>query len=193
MSTQAQIDANRRNARLSTGPRTEEGKAAVSLNALQHGLRSSQVLLPGEDPAEFEALQAELAAEWQPASTSELDLVERMAIAKWRAARCEQVQARLEMGDIGRNPAYVDRIQQYADRLDRSYDRAMNQLIRLKKFRAQEKAVREKSEPRPAEVHQPASTPRPPAPQPQYVMHAAVADPAPLAVVISAAKAPLAG
>jgi hypothetical protein len=43
------IEANRRNALKSTGPRTTEGKAAVRLNALRHGLRSEEVLLPGED------------------------------------------------------------------------------------------------------------------------------------------------
>ena len=38
MATRAQIEANRRNARKSTGPRTAEGKAASSCNAVTHGL-----------------------------------------------------------------------------------------------------------------------------------------------------------
>jgi hypothetical protein len=42
-------EANRRNALKSTGPRTPEGKAAVRLNALKHGLLSEEILLPGED------------------------------------------------------------------------------------------------------------------------------------------------
>jgi hypothetical protein len=49
MMSDKKIEANRRNALKSTGPRTTEGKAAVRLNALRHGLRSEEVLLSGED------------------------------------------------------------------------------------------------------------------------------------------------
>ena len=54
MATKAQIKANRENAKKSTGPRTEEGKARVSLNALKHGLLARDAVLPSEDPAEFD-------------------------------------------------------------------------------------------------------------------------------------------
>ena len=49
MTSEKKAEANRRNALKSTGPKTPEGKAAVRLNALKHGLRSEEVLLPGED------------------------------------------------------------------------------------------------------------------------------------------------
>jgi len=49
MSSDKQVQANRRNALKSTGPRTPEGKAAVRQNALRHGLLSKETLLPGED------------------------------------------------------------------------------------------------------------------------------------------------
>jgi hypothetical protein len=48
MSTQEQIDANRRNSQSSTGPSTPEGKAASRLNSLQHGLRAATLILPYE-------------------------------------------------------------------------------------------------------------------------------------------------
>jgi hypothetical protein len=48
MLSQRQIDANRRNAQFSTGPRTPEGRAAVGLNALRHGLSAQTSVLPGE-------------------------------------------------------------------------------------------------------------------------------------------------
>ena len=58
--TQAQrAEINRRNARKSTGPRTDAGKAASRLNAMKHGLRAQTVPLPVEDPAELEALADE--------------------------------------------------------------------------------------------------------------------------------------
>ena len=54
MTSEKKAEANRRNALKSTGPRTPEGKAAVRLNALKHGLLSQAVLLPGEDEEALE-------------------------------------------------------------------------------------------------------------------------------------------
>ena len=62
MATLKQFEANRRNAQKSTGPKTPEGKSAVSMNALRHGLRARSVVLPGEDRAEFN----QLATIWNP-------------------------------------------------------------------------------------------------------------------------------
>ena len=56
MATEAQIAANRRNARKSTGPRTEEGKKRSSINALDHGCRANVLVMPGEDVGEYEKL-----------------------------------------------------------------------------------------------------------------------------------------
>ncbi len=54
MASHKQIDANRRNAARSTGPKSPEGKAIVSRNATRHGLTSSRaIILPDEDPQEF--------------------------------------------------------------------------------------------------------------------------------------------
>ena len=51
MSTQAQTKANRQNSKKSTGPRTAEGKAVVSKNAVKHGLFAAEAVITGEDPA----------------------------------------------------------------------------------------------------------------------------------------------
>ncbi len=55
------IESNRRNARRSTGPRTEEGKSIAKLNAVKHGILSAEVVVPGlgiqEQVGEFQALR----------------------------------------------------------------------------------------------------------------------------------------
>jgi len=56
MTSDKKAEANRRNARKSTGPKTSEGKAAVRLNAIRHGLLLQDVLLPGEDEAALSGL-----------------------------------------------------------------------------------------------------------------------------------------
>lgn len=62
-----QIEANRRNALRSTGPRTPEGKHASRLNAFKHGSRAEEIVIPGlEDPTEFDAILRELQEDWQP-------------------------------------------------------------------------------------------------------------------------------
>jgi hypothetical protein len=52
MATRKQRAANRRNAQLSTGPKTPEGKAAVRLNALKHGLTAENAVIIGEEEAD---------------------------------------------------------------------------------------------------------------------------------------------
>jgi hypothetical protein len=66
------------------------------LNALKHGLRSSAILLPGDDAAEFHALRRELFHTYQPCTIDEADCVESMAGSKWRIARCRRRQAGYE-------------------------------------------------------------------------------------------------
>jgi len=87
----ARVAANRANAQHSTGPRTPEGKATSSLNALKHGLFSRNFDLAAgplkEDRAEFDAFAAALVAEYQPEGAEESLLVDRMAALWWRLQR----------------------------------------------------------------------------------------------------------
>ncbi|MGC9973657.1 MAG: hypothetical protein ABSE56_24065 [Bryobacteraceae bacterium] len=94
MSSQLKIETNRRNAQLSTGPKTPEGKAKVATNSCTHGLCSRNAILPEEDPAEFHALLAGLIEEFQPANAYEESLVRELASAEWRLRRI----VRLETG-----------------------------------------------------------------------------------------------
>ena len=96
MTTNARIKANRKNAKKSTGPRTEDGKARVAKNALKHGLLARDTVLPGEDPADFDRQLSALEADLQPANSLEFELVRQIADSQWRMRRL----TRLETGFI---------------------------------------------------------------------------------------------
>ena len=93
MATQAQINANRINAQKSTGPKTPDGREAVRLNSLKHGLASDILVLPGENLSDFENLLDSLEAEHQPATATEVILVRQMAMASWRLQRIVHMEA----------------------------------------------------------------------------------------------------
>ncbi len=93
MATEKQTNANRQNAKKSTGPRTREGKRRVSRNALKHGLSASQVLMPGEDQAEFERLRDGFVDVLDPRDEVELALVRQMVSAEWRLRRIDRLEA----------------------------------------------------------------------------------------------------
>jgi hypothetical protein len=87
MPTQAQIDAARINGAKSRGPKTPEGKAASSMNALRHGLTAKAILLTNENPEAYTRLADAYYEKFQPADDVERDLVDEMVIAKWRQRR----------------------------------------------------------------------------------------------------------
>src|SRR5271166_2849305 len=87
---------NRRNAQLSTGPKTEEGKSRSRRNAVKHGVLVSALLITegqgAEDPAEFDELLGGLRQDFAPVGALEEMLVEKIAVCWWRqkrALRCE--------------------------------------------------------------------------------------------------------
>jgi len=85
--SEKQIEANRRNALKSTGPKTPQGKAAVRNKAIKHGLLSQEVLLPNEDGAALRELGERLRDELQPVGDLENLLVDRIIAAHWRLRR----------------------------------------------------------------------------------------------------------
>jgi hypothetical protein len=92
----ARAEASRKNGAKSRGPRTEEGKARSAQNALKHGLRAAKhVVLPDEDAAEFAALEAATIAELAPVGVLQTVLARRVAVAAWRLARADRIEADL--------------------------------------------------------------------------------------------------
>ena len=92
MPTKAQMKANRKNAKKSTGPRTEEGKTRSAKNALKHGLLARDTVMPGEDPADFDRQLSALEADIQPANSLEFELVRQIADAQWRMRRLTRLE-----------------------------------------------------------------------------------------------------
>jgi len=86
------LAANRANAQKSTGPRTAEGKAASSKNALRHGLTAKTVVLDVEDPAEYEAFRTKIIDSFAPAPGPEQLLTEELADALWRLKRAQRIE-----------------------------------------------------------------------------------------------------
>jgi hypothetical protein len=157
MSSELQSQTARINGAKSNGPITPEGKARSSANSRRHGLTAS-VLLEGESDEHFQLLLADFMDQFQPQTGVETDLVEVMAIARWRlrrllaiethlfdleiVSRQEQIDAdftgmdqedRLafvfqEMSDTGNSLTLLIR---YEGSLNRSYDKALKHLQQL--------------------------------------------------------------
>jgi len=93
MTSPKQFEANRRNAALSTGPRSEPGKDVSRQNALIHGLTAMQVVIEGEDLEEFDWLREGLIEEFAPRTILEQQLIERLAGDLWRSKRIPVLEA----------------------------------------------------------------------------------------------------
>ncbi len=106
MLTEKQIEANRRNAKQSTGPRTDEGKQRVSQNALKHGLFSKRTVIPGEDPDDFDSLLTEYERVFQPTNVAEDALVRQIADADWRLRRISTLEDTFLESEVEQRRAY---------------------------------------------------------------------------------------
>jgi hypothetical protein len=92
MVSNAKVLANRLNALKSTGPRTIEGKTAVSQNAVKHGLLAERDVITSESQADFELYRQQLLDELSPVSPMESMLAERIVTLSWRLKRAGRFQ-----------------------------------------------------------------------------------------------------
>jgi hypothetical protein len=93
--SEVRLEANRANAQLSTGPRSEDGKAKSSLNAVKTALTGSTVLLPADDTAEYQRHLEAFEQEFQPVGLRECELVQSIADTWWRLRRIPALEAAL--------------------------------------------------------------------------------------------------
>jgi hypothetical protein len=157
MATEKQTAANRLNAQKSTGPRTPEGRAAVRLNGVTHGLTAETLVLKGESESDFKAIFESLEAEYEPTTPTEETLVAQLAMATWRLRRVYNMEAgfykvglqELTNYERTKNLDFSTRLGEVADRnnntlaligrqearLERTYYRALHELQRLRKER----------------------------------------------------------
>ena len=152
MATEAQIEANRRNAQRSTGPKTEQGKAVVGGNAITHGLFANSWKLPGEDAGQFEAFADAVVADLRPEGMNQLLLAKRIAHIQWKLDRIPEIEAAVTFnlggGRVGaeerptaevisRDLDVYLRYQLYEQRLERSLRAYLKEYRQLKKEAAE--------------------------------------------------------
>ena len=92
--SEAKLEANRRNAQQSTGPRTERGKKRSSLNAVTYGLRAETLVLLDEDPQVLEDRRAAWRACLLPGDDVEERLVDDAVVYTWQQDRARRAQAK---------------------------------------------------------------------------------------------------
>jgi hypothetical protein len=95
MTSYRQIEANRRNALKSTGPKTEGGKQVSRCNAVRHGLTAETVLSALEDGEDYKAFEAAITADYDAQSAVERELVLRLASILWRLRRATTMETGL--------------------------------------------------------------------------------------------------
>jgi hypothetical protein len=133
----AQLTANRANAQLSCGPKTEDGRAVSSQNRTTHGLarhNGTFVLLSSEDPNGFEALKAALAEEHSPTTETESILINAMAESHWLANRAQTLQNTCLDPQTGQitDATLFSLYLRYQTTHNRAFHKCLNDLLKLR-------------------------------------------------------------
>jgi hypothetical protein len=95
MISQKQLEANRRNAQHSTGPRTEEGKKVSALNARRHNLTGQVTAMTDADRIMHDAFSAAIVENLAPEGAMEIQLAQRIATDSWRLNRISAIEGNL--------------------------------------------------------------------------------------------------
>jgi hypothetical protein len=168
MSTRSQIAANRRNSRKSTGPRTVQGKAASSRNALKPPIDNQPSLIPGEDSAALVSLARRFYRDCQPQTPIERILVDNIIHDAWLLRRFARIDAELLNAGIipihtldGANPApaktlaakaFLNTSESQSRLQGRINDTSRNQILAIKELER-------------IQAHRAPRQPQPPSPQ----------------------------
>ena len=121
MLSEKQLAANRANAQLSTGPKTQEGKARSAQNALKHGLSAERVVLATEDQEAYQTLLDNLKAEHNPKTQTQEQLVADLAWSFWKLERAVQKQTQT----LNNDPDNIDDVMKW-ERYENNARRAIH-------------------------------------------------------------------
>lgn len=138
MTTEKQIQANKKNAKLG-GVKTEEGKAVSKYNALKHGLLSDKVLMENEKKREMEDLMQKVKEDLRPCSEIEILLVDRIVANFWRLRRAMKIEHQEVLSMTGGLMYECDKFFHYETMLERGIYKALHELQRIQATRAGEK------------------------------------------------------
>jgi len=137
----ARARANRSNALLSTGPRTDSGKQRSSQNALRHGLTAARAVLPTEDRAAYDAHRRGFFDEYRPATPTETQLTQELADTSWRINRIPSLEAALlDCADLDIVDAHraLATLGLHYQRLSRQFQKAVDHLREIQSERRHE-------------------------------------------------------
>ena len=143
------IEANRINAQMSTGPKTDAGKVVSRLNAVRHGLLAKEVLLPGEDGVALSDMGERLRADLRPVGELENIFVDKVVSIVWRLRRALAVEVGVfkeRAGDMEGVPGYAfvkdsgegdtfSKLSRYETALDRALFRVLQALRDIQEAR----------------------------------------------------------
>jgi len=142
MSSAAQIAANQTNAQLSTGPITEEGKAASAQNNFRHGLCGAFIIQSWENAADYDGLLDGLRDEHQPVTPTEALLVERLAQHWWLCQRALRLQEFCFKSDVPMlehdSEKELALYLRYQTTHERAFQKCLNDLLKLRSQHARE-------------------------------------------------------
>ena len=169
--SEKQHQANRQNAKNSTGPKTTEGKQAIRFNALTFGLRTRATLLPDENAADYSRLWDEMEAQWQPQDRTERCYLETMVTSQWLLARVAESEKKVYMFVAFGEKQFkmLAQVSKQRAQLERSFRTAVQDMKQSQRERRQQNAQRPEAPAQAAQppVHKPAE---PQTPSPGYVM-----------------------
>lgn len=184
MATDKQTEANRRNAQKSTGPRTAEGKARSSRNALQSGIYVENLLICAEFEEDLQALIDEYYAANAPVTPQERFQVDTMIQCEWFCRRFTETETQLmyqgpeadmdvqnhrsTIGTHRDSERMLDRLGRRLEATRRSYKAATHELERLRAARIAAEEAEAAAEPEREPVADPAPSPQPPQSETAY-------------------------
>ena len=114
MSNLTKAESNRINAAKSTGPKTPEGLAISSMNAVRHGITAKTLVLRNEDPDQFVEILDAYCDYLVPANQIEVDLISDMVAARWRLRRVWRYEtAILDIEMDSQAPDFEKRFEKY--------------------------------------------------------------------------------